>query len=278
MSSGIVRFSGGEALIARGSERSAWWIMRPRSAGTAGVYYYRARGPVASGDILPGAVAGASLTAGVGFTAAYGSYRRLQGVNNAAPCYLTIAPVGLQFSGAAMSAPLGAVGSGSEEVLIYRESIQLFNSGPPPAGHCAMHGFSLVGNLLAGFPQLGAGSWRGIALCQLVANTYAVAVKNANPATMFPLTGIDLTAGRTLVEHRLYWPTASRMGRYELYINETLALTVNGDHPNFPVPLATAELWNFMPFSLNNPGGVVVTEQRSAWGEIIIGPDSEGTY
>jgi len=279
MTSGGIDFfpSPDDAATPEGSERSLWWMMNPRQVGTGGNGYMNARWRQDSADALAGLQTGAAGAYSFQVDGTNGAYRRHQGVTNAAPAYVTLGnDTGALFLPSRMDqtslfAPPG------QEVFIFRELIQSFASGPLPGGHQMMHGFSLIGNLLAGFPQLTAGSWRGIALCERTADVI-LAVKNANPATIITLPGLSLSAGRVKVEHRLYAPTASEVGRYELWINEALVATVLGTHPNFPHPAALTEGWKCMPFSLNNPGTATTAGFRCWWGEIIAGPNSAGTF
>lgn len=263
--------------IPRGSERFVWWAMMPRSSG-GGNGYAAVRTPLpASANWLPGTASGSAGSYGMTWAAGRGFYRFHQGQLNAAPAFVTLgdgtaamwlpSDMALTFQAAPPFA----------EVFIFREIIQSYASAPLPAGHQMLHGFTLVGNLLAGMPPLGAGSWRGIAICERTADV-VLAVKNANPATVIPLPGVSLSAAPIRVEHRLYAPTPARIGRYELWLNESLAATVNGDHPNFPSGTVLTEGWRPMPFLLNNPGGAITAGFRCWWGEIIQGPDSAGTY
>jgi len=265
-----------DGAVAKGSERSAWWIMLPRNAGTGGNGYMNARGLIGSGDTMPGFLGGGAGTYSFVSDLANGGYRRLRGSTSGAPVYVTLAPAGLSLLPSRMDAT-STYAPPFAEVLIFRELIRTVASAPLPGGHQLLHGFSLVPNLLAGFPQLTAGSWRGIAICERTADV-VLAIKNANPATLVALPGVSLSAARILVEHRLYMPNASSTGRYELWLNEVLTLVIPGTHPNFPHPLAITEQWAFMPCSLNNPGGAVQVDLNAWWGEIIIGPDSDGTF
>lgn len=272
----ITVFPAADVSGSRGVTRTAHWIMLPRTAGAGGNGYYNARAAVDVAAVIPSFATGAAGAYSFQADALYGGYRRHQGVTNAAPAYVTIAPVGLSLLPARMD-QVSAFAPPFGQVLIFRELIQSFASGPLPANHQMLHGFSLQHNLIAGFPQFTAGTWRGIAIAERQGDV-VLAVKNANPATLITLPGVSLSAVRQLIEHRLYMPTATRTGRYELLINEALVAVVDGTHPNFPHPLAITDSWAFMPFSLNNPGTATTAGFRAWWGEIITGPDLESTY
>lgn len=265
-----------EGGIPKGSERSQWWVMRP-SEGSNGNAWFPAFGLIANTSVAPNFATGSAGTYGVAADAAAGMYRFLQGVTNVSPVFATLSPPGLMWNPSAMN-QLQLFANPAAEVLIFRELIQhVITGGPLPANHEAAHGFSLVGNLLTGFPLLTTGAWRGIAIIERTADV-VLAVKNANPATVFPLPGVSLSAARILVEHRLYASTGTRIGRYELWLNQRLVQVVNGDHPSFPQSILTTTGWRFMPFALNNPGTAITVSQRAWWGEIIVGPNSEGTF
>ena len=268
-----------KANVPTGSERSSWYVGLPRITAASGNWWYNARADVNGAAGFTGIVTGAAGTYTQAFDAINGGVRLLSGVNNAAPVYQTLAPNGISFLPPPMGAPLGGLASQSAGVVIYRELIQLAYVGAIPAAAIAIHGFSLLGNLIGGFPLLGAGSWRGIAIVQRAADcVLAIKANGGVAATTIALPGIDLTVGRTLVEHRIYYPTATRMGRYELHLNGNKVQEIAGNHPQWPVQTAANQAWIFLPFAMDNPGTATVTQQRAWWGEIIVGPDSPGTY
>lgn len=282
---GISTWPQSKAGVPIGSERSQYWYGTPPAASGINANWWRTRDGAA--------VQAANVVTGAAGTYAYtgslpdGPVRQMFGVENGAPTYMTINQQGLTWAPPNMAAPFGAPQLLGDEVFIFREAIRYrFEVAAPNVNGVAMHGFSLVENLNAGFPMLTAGSWRGIGLAMIGGGaSYAVYVKDANPGTSIPLTGanINLTgAALTLVEHRLYKPTASRMGRYELWINEQRILTVNGDHASFPRPVAggagIADAFRCLPFAMDVPGGTCRVLQVAAYGEIIMGPDSDGTF
>lgn len=267
-----------------GSERTQyWWGTPPKSGGPSGNWWRTRDG---AGDVstigLANVVTGGAGTYGyVSSIAADGGCRQLFGQENGAPVYQTLAPPGLTWNPPAMDQPMGCPSSRADEVLIFREVFRYdFEVAAPNVNGVAMHGFSLVENLLAGFPMRTTGSWRGIGLAMIGGGaSYQVCVKDADPATTFDVSAfMDLTTGRTLVEHRLYRPTASQIGRYELWINEARVLVVPGDTANFPRPTNITQGWCLLPFAMDAPGGTCRILQRAWSGEIIVGPDSVGTY
>lgn len=255
-----------------GSERTAYYLGLPRDSFTN--WWFKT-----SNQAQPTIVVGAQLFITNQRTAAEGAYLRRRANTSAAPAYQTLDLVeGFAFP--PVAAPFGVPYTQGAGVWIFREALQIVPTAPLPNGHRLAHGFSIVGNLLAGFPLLTTGSWRGIALVQRVnggITDYVLAVKNANPAQVFLLPGVDLSA-RTLVEHRIYPPKAGEPMRYELWINGAFIIAVDSSNANWPVPLTAADSWFPLPMAMDNPGGAVDVDQRVWWSEIIIGPDSEGTY
>ena len=255
-----------------GSERTTYYLGMPRAITTNPWYK-------STNLTQPSPVTGATLSLANVRTAAEGAYLRRRGDTSAAPCYQTV-PITEGFSFPPVNQPFGVPFTRGAELWIFREAIQVVSSAALPNGHRLAHGFSIVGNLLAGFPIAGAGSYRGISLVQRTSGgitDYAVLVKNANPGQFIPVNGVDLSQ-RTLVEHRLYAPKAGEPLRYELWINGGFKLEVQSSNVNWPVPLVAADSWFPMPMAMDNPGGGVTVDMRMWWSEIIVGPDSEGTY
>lgn len=279
--------AGNGAGYGKGTTRSAYLYgsVPGGSAGTSG-NWWRTRMGIGVGSATGGPTTvanGAGLAAGYAFGPVIpggfeGARRSLRGVENTAPTYQTIDASTLNFHSARMDQPLGTGASDADALWIFRECICYEDEAAVNPAHRSLHGLSLVPNLIAGFPLLTTGSWRGIALVR-TATGYLLAVKNANPATTFTIPApIDLLSGPAIVEHRLYRPTAVAIGRYELWYNGARALAVPGDHPNFPRPLSQAEAFVPMPFAMDAPGGATIVRQYCYWGEIITGPDLPGTY
>lgn len=274
LGNGLRVLQGAGPVVPYGSERLCTYVGMPRGGGSGNNPWLRS-----SNNAVPTITSGATISFSNVRNAVDGAYIRRGGVTNAAPCYTSVVIPELTAYPTA-GAAFGALYPREYEVFVFAETIRIVSSAALPNGHRLAHGFTLVGNLLAGFPLLSAGSWRGIALFQRqigAVTDYVVAVKDANPATVFPVTGVDLSV-RTTVEHRLYAPKLDRAAKYELWINGARVIELDSTLPNWPVPLSAADTWQLLPMAMDNPGGAINVDMR-VWGsQIIIGADSPGTF
>jgi hypothetical protein len=88
---------------------------------------------------------------------------------------------------------------------------------------------------------------------------------------------VDLATQYGLVEHRLYMPKASEVGRYELWLNSARVVTLQGNAAGFPLPLALTHSYMAILATKDNfDGGNAGIHQR--YGEIFVGPDTASTF
>jgi hypothetical protein len=271
---GVGLFAGGAPLVPKGSERFTSYLGLPRFST---VNWWRKK----ENNGQPTVTNGATITINNARSAVTGATLNRVGATNAAPCYQTLDLLE-EFALPIPGQAFGAIYPEEAQLYIFAETIQVSASGALPNGHALIHGFSLVGNLNAAFPLFDAAtSWRGIAAYQRTTGgvtSHGVAIKGPGAAALYPIATLDM-GNRVTLEHRLYAPTASRAARYQLLVNESLAIELDGTNTDWPIPTVAADAsWRPCPMALNNPGGAVTVTMRAWNSRIILGPDSPGTY
>lgn len=149
------------------------------------------------------------------------------------------------------------------DVLVYREVIQWTQNAdaaqPASIGH--VHGFTCQFDTeYTGYPTgcLTAAvlKYIGIAWSVRLGTWNLVTKRQGANAVLSPLSLSEYNgASEALVEHRLYQPTQAAVGRYELWINQTLTRTVLGTDANFPQPTAATNKYGALACIADNYAG-----------------------
>jgi hypothetical protein len=240
-----------EGAYARGADRFLWATLQPSETGCIYVLQSGAVVAMSQNPATFGGVATWTALDGVFMlrTVAGGWAHFASGAGGGVitPSISPVSP---------LSAPAPVAYPTLREVLVFREEIKwTANSVAAPNNfYGSFHGFTCQTNTAyTGIPAaiFGANVAALIGLGWIVnTGTWELIVKrNGVLATKIPLLITQYDGAQwALVEHRLYAPTTSDIGRYEFWVNQSLVATVLGTHVNFPHPTAAAQKYGAMPW------------------------------
>lgn len=168
------------------------------------------------------------------------------------------------------------------EVLVYRS--RYYHTGTAPTGNLLLGEGFYMGAPTAMNTGFGGGltafnstTFAGIIVCRMATGYFLLYKTAAGVGTLVPLTGLDLAASPALVEHRLYAPTRTAIGRYELWINESKVTEVLASAANFPIPTSISQAYTIIQAIKDNYDGASAGLQKFS-SEIILGQDSPDTF
>ncbi|MBX3704578.1 MAG: hypothetical protein KF822_12455 [Steroidobacteraceae bacterium] len=150
-------------------------------------------------------------------------------------------------------------------VLVFREEIQWTQNADAvvPASIATAHGITCQFNTqYTGIPNglLAAAAVSFVGIAWQVQSGQMLLVTKRNPAaavtSVIPLGDYD-PAQWALVEHRLYAPTTTDIGRYELWVNQRLIATRAGSLASFPIVQAAGWKYGAMLYLTDNYAGKV---------------------
>ena len=263
------------------ADRVVWWLsnsgseMSTNAAANFCNTWTALRGP--QSQVTNGG--GSAFTLTMFYQAGLGRY--LHRANGAGASFMgQIFTAPLLLNGDPMNAATGTRRPRTVEVIIVKEEIRFLPD--PPGGAAAVFGGGfMIGNISSIFGGMAAATLMGSTVVRFVGMVYrggawTVTVKNS-PAqfTDYIIPGYNGLV-MAVIEHRLYMPTESAPGRYELRVNGSLAVTVPGTHAHFPQVQVKEDRYMYCPFIRANNAHPFCGVQCMV-SEVYAGPNTAST-
>lgn len=260
-----------------GAERTAWHIFRMPESGTGDGNWFPAKTgfqqTVPSFQMNVGAAPSQALfySALDGLVVARGNPNSIRytcdfyGLTSAAYMGRWDVPTGV---------PYGA----PARVQVIREVMRWTQNTTVDPITSTVHGFYLgtATGLNAGYGTrvLNGTAFRGFGLVYRAdLGSFFAFRKSGTLAVYDPISGVDFTA-YNLIEHRLYSPSATEVGRYELWINQSRIVRYLATLSDFPLPTGNGQLYRPALECKDNYGGLA-GGMLLKHSEMFTGPDSE---